>query len=383
MDGARKRAQGWWADGWPCLPFLAAGLVGTQPAALFQPDSTRPLGPPAYALVVVAALALAGRSRPGMVLTINGAAVAAYLAAGYPFGPILLTVPAAMYYVAAAWPVGRAVAVVAADFGVLVVALYAKTLAEDGIGSVNVFAWGAIALAALASGITVRLRREAAAGLRTEQARRMASEERLRMAQDLHDTIGHGLAAIAMQAGVALHMLDRDVTEARHALEAVRATSREGLDSLRAGLERLRGDQPARRGPVPDRPGLDLLDELADRVRTAGVELDVDLQPDLHLARPVEEAVFRIVREALTNVLRHAGAVPARVVVRRDGDDLLVEVTDTGARAEAGPGPAAPGGLGIRGMRAQAERLGGKMEAGPLPGGGFAVRALLPMEAGT
>jgi signal transduction histidine kinase len=381
VSGVWKRTQAWWIDAWPCLPFLAVGLIGTGPAAAYQPDAARSLDLPAYALVVVAALALAGRRLPGTALAVNGAAVATYLAAGYPFGPILLTVPAAMYGVAVAWPPGRAAAVVAADFGVVIVAYFTKTVSEEGTdpASVDAFVGGAIVLVALAAGITVRVRREAAVCMRAEQALRLASEERLRMAQDLHDIIGHGLAAMAMQTGVALHVLDRDPAEARQAMEAVRATSREALDNLRAGLERLRGDEPARRAPAPRGPGLDGLDELADRVRTAGVEVSVDVQPNLGLAYSVDAAAFRIVREALTNVLRHAGAAPTRVLVRRDGADLLVEVTDTGAGTATAPTE----GLGIRGMRAQAERLGGTLEAGPLPGGGFSVRARMPVEAGT
>jgi signal transduction histidine kinase len=215
--------------------------------------------------------------------------------------------------------------------------------------------------------------------MRTEQARRVASEERLRMAQDLHDTIGHGLAAIAMQAGVALHVLDRDPLEARHAMEAVRATSREALENLRAELEQLRGVERAQRRPAL---GLQGLEELTDRVRASGIALTLDVQPGLDLAGPVDAAAYRIVRESLTNVLRHAGTASARVRVRRDGAELLVEVTDTGGvQAVSASGSRPGGGLGIRGMRAQAEQLGGALEAGPLPDGGFAVRARVPVEA--
>ncbi|TDE33994.1 sensor histidine kinase [Nonomuraea mesophila] len=380
MTSLTDRTRSWSVDAWPCLPFLAVNLVGTGPAAVYQPDAARPLDAGAYALVVAAALALAWRRRPGLVLLLNGAAVVTYLAAGYPFGPVLLTVPAAMYGVATAWPTVQAGLVVAADFGVLIVGLFAKIAAEPGASgsamAVDVLVWGAVTLVVLTIGATLRIRREAAAGVRTEQARRMASEERLRMAQDLHDTIGHGLAAIAMQAGVALHVLDREPVEARQAMEAVRATSREALDSLRAELEHLRGDEPAQRRPVP---GLDGLGELAGRVRAAGIDVTLDVQPDLGLAAPVNSAVFRIVRESLTNVLRHAGAAAVRVLIRRDGDELLVEVTDTGgdgASRITSPG----GGLGIRGMRAQTEQLGGELEAGPLPGGGFSVTARIPVE---
>ncbi|TDD02879.1 sensor histidine kinase [Nonomuraea diastatica] len=379
MRDVWKRAQGWSVEAWPCLPLLAVGLIGTGPAATFQPEAARPLDPLAYALVVAAALALAVRRRPGTALTVNGAAAAAYLAAGYPFGPILLTLPVAVFGVAAAWPIGRATTVVAADFGVQVVALFAKTAPAAGESSsmaADVSIWAAVALVTLAVGISVRVRREAADGLRSEHARRVASEERLRMAQDLHDTIGHGLAAIAMQAGVALHVFDRDPAEARHAMEAVRTTSREALDNLREELERLRGDGSAPHAPAP---GLDDLDALADRVRAAGIEVTVEVQPNLGLARPVDAAAFRIVREALTNVLRHAGAATTRVLVCRDGSELLVEVTDTGTGTLSVPEE----GLGIRGMRAQVETLGGKLEAGPRSGGGFAVRAQMPVEATT
>ncbi|RJL35544.1 sensor histidine kinase [Bailinhaonella thermotolerans] len=375
MGGVWERARVWWADGWLSLPLLAVGLIGTGPAAVLQPDAARPPDPPAYTLIVAAALALAARRRPGVALAVNGALVSAYLAAGYPFGPILLTVPFAMYGVAAAWPAGRAAAVVAADFAVLMVAAFAKNFAEGGDRPANTVVWGAIALVALAAGVTVRTRREAAAGLRTAQARRVASEERLRMAQDLHDSIGHGLAVIAMQTGVALHVLDRDAGEARRALEAARAASRAALDDLRAELDRLRGDRPEP-GPRP-RPGLGDLDALAERVRAGGIEVSVEVGPDLGVSGPVDVAAFRIVREALTNVLRHADAAAARVRVGRDGDDLLVEVIDTGP----GTGRVSGAGLGIAGMRAQAERLGGTLHAGRRPGGGFVVRARLPREA--
>ncbi|MEO3790863.1 sensor histidine kinase [Nonomuraea sp. B10E15] len=377
MRDVWKRAQGWSVEAWPCLPFLAVGLIGTGPAATFQPEAARPLDPLAYALVVTAALALALRRRPGVALAVNGAAVAAYLAAGYPFGPILLTLPVAVFSVAAAWPIGQATSAVSADLGVQVVALFAKAAPMAGESSTlatDVFIWAAVALVTVAAGISVRVRREAADGLRNEHARRVASEERLRMAQDLHDTIGHGLAAIAMQAGVALHVFDRDPAEARHAMRAVRATSREALDNLRVELERLRGDGFAPHAPAP---GLDDLAALADRVRAAGIEVTVEVQPNLGLAGPVDAAAFRIVREALTNVLRHAGAANTRVLVCRDGSELLVEVTDTGAGTLSAPDE----GLGIRGMRAQAETLGGKLEVGPRPGGGFAVRAQMPVEA--
>jgi signal transduction histidine kinase len=392
MPSVKERARRWLLDGWPCLPFLACGVVGTEPAAAFQPEAASAPDALAYVLVVAAALALAVWRRPGLSLALNGAAVTAYLAAGYPYGPVLLTVPAAVYALAARWPPSRASLVVAADFGVLLVATVAKRAREPAAADViqmlwQALAWGAIVAAAFALGAAFRVRRESVAGVRAEQARRVASEERLRMAQDLHDSIGHGLAVIAMQAGVALHVLDRNPVQARKAMEAVRATSRESLENLRAELEALRSPGAAERRPAP---GLEDLDRLTERVRAGGVAVRVDIDPDLPALPPaVDATAYRILQESLTNVLRHAGAAEARIRVGWEDGTLLLAVTDTGrAGAVEGvpvdtggsvrPG-ARGGGSGIRGMRAQAEALGGTLQAGPQPAGGFAVAARLPL----
>jgi signal transduction histidine kinase len=403
VTNVRERGRRWLLDAWPCLPFLACGLVGTQPAASFQPAARAP-DALAYLLVVAAAMSLGARRRPGLSLALNGAAVTVYLAAGFPFGPVLLTVPAAVYGLAARWPLSRASLVVAADFGVLLVASFAKRAREPTGGDVvqmlwQTLAWGAIVAAALAVGAAMRVRRESVAGVRTEQARRVASEERLRMAQDLHDSVGHGLAVIAMQAGVALHVLDRSPEDARKAMEAVRATSRESLENLRAELEALRSPGAAQRRPAP---GLEDLDRLTERVRAGGVAVRVDVDPDLPALPPAVDAVaYRILQESLTNVLRHAGAAAARIRVGWQDGTLLLEVTDTGVTDTGVTGVTdtgvtgvtgtgvtgtgvtdtgrAGGGSGIRGMRAQAEALGGTLHAGPQPAGGFAVAARLPL----
>jgi signal transduction histidine kinase len=269
------------------------------------------------------------------------------------------------------------------------VAAFAKRAREPADGAVGqlfwqALVWGAIVAAAVVVGAAMRVRRESVAGVRSEQARRVASEERLRMAQDLHDSIGHGLAVIAMQAGVALHVLDRHPDEARRAIEAVRATSRESLENMRAELEALRS--PAQRRPAP---GLEDLDRLVKRVQAGGVAVRVDIDADLQtLPCRVDAAAYRILQESLTNVLRHAGAAAARIRVACVGGALLIEVTDAG---QSGPINGTPtdasgvgaggraGGSGIRGMRAQAEALGGHLHAGPGPDGGYMVAARLPL----
>ncbi|WP_165966402.1 sensor histidine kinase [Actinomadura sp. 7K507] len=386
MTGGEGRWRRWAAEGWVCLPFLAAVLISTGSSAVHQPGSARSPDAVGYVLVTAASLALALRRRPGIALALNAAFVAAYLAAGYPFGAVMLTVPAAVFMMAGRWPLTQAALAAAADLGVLIIALYAKRV-RDAAGvpagsgyypmSRDALVWGSILAVALAAGALLRARRQEAARVHAEQARRVASEERLRMAQDLHDSIGHGLAAIAMQAGVALHVLDRDTEEARQSMKAVRATSREALENLRAQLDGLRDMGTADRTPAP---GLGDLDRLTERVQAGGVTVHTDIAPDLAgLPAAVDAAAYRILQEALTNVLRHAGAVPVRIRIRRDGDALLLDVVNTAADAPSAP----PGtGLGLRGLRSQAEVLGGTLAAGPHPDGGFGVRARLPLTGG-
>nr|WP_246211366.1 sensor histidine kinase [Phytoactinopolyspora alkaliphila] len=199
------------------------------------------------------------------------------------------------------------------------------------------------------------------------------------MAQELHDSVGHGLAVIAMQAGVALHVLDRNPAKARQTLEAIRDASRESLESLRAELNVLRTPEG---DPAPRRAGLGMDDAgvLLDRIRAGGVTVDADIQVR-HLPPDVDLAAYRILQESLTNVLRHARATRAGVRVRQDDDVVLLDVADDGA----GSGPLSPDGhrgTGIAGMTARAVALGGELVAGPRPDGGFAVHARLPVPAG-
>ncbi len=220
-------------------------------------------------------------------------------------------------------------------------------------------------------GTVVRLRAEAAARSRREAADRAVTEERLRIAAEVHDVAGHGLSVIAMQAGIALHVLDRRPEQARVALEEIRAASVEALDGLRAALADVR--TPGHAPTDPGAPGVSQLEALVERIRSAGlaVSLDVRGQP-APLAPAADHAAYRIVQESLTNVLRHAGAARASVALEHSGGALTLTVSDDGTRA---PGP--PGG-GIEGMRARAAAAGGTLRAAPRPGGGFEVWAKLP-----
>jgi signal transduction histidine kinase len=223
---------------------------------------------------------------------------------------------------------------------------------------------------ALAGGYLMWHNREA---LERESARRLG-EERLRIAREVHDVVAHAMVAINVQAGVAAHLLDSDAEQAREALRNIKRTSGEALTDLRATLGVLR--DPDQAAPVGPSAGLDDLDAVAGQLRAAGVEVVVDVDTVRSVPAPVHAASYRIVQEALTNVLRHAHAHAASVVVRADDDTLTIVVADDGT----GPDRASEGaGAGVRGMRERAEALGGALEAGARAGGGWRVEATLPL----
>jgi signal transduction histidine kinase len=237
---------------------------------------------------------------------------------------------------------------------------------------------------ALAAGDAVRSRREAverAAAASEEQARRRLGDERLRIARDVHDVVAHAMVEINVQAGVAAHLIDRNPDQARSALRHIKAASGEALSDLRATLGVLRGADGA--APVEPTAAVDDLEELAAGLRSAGVTVAFAVDPLPAGAGAVQAVVYRIVQEALTNVLRHAGASRVEVRVARDGDAVDVSVRDDGT----GGGPTSGGergaGQGLRGMRERAAAVGGTVESGPAPGGGWRVAARLPVRLGT
>ncbi|MFC0429325.1 sensor histidine kinase [Kutzneria buriramensis] len=201
-----------------------------------------------------------------------------------------------------------------------------------------------------------------------ERARRIAEEERLRIAREVHDVVAHSLAMINVQAGVGAHVADRRPEEARQALLAIKEASRAALVDLRATLGVLRSGED--RAPAPS---LARIEELLGSARGAGLSVEVSGDPG-ELPAPVDSTAYRIVQEALTNTVRHA--VEARnVSVRfdRDGDSLTVEVQDDGRPVQVEPGN------GVRGMRERALALGGTLLARSRDEGGFVVRAELPL----
>ncbi len=218
----------------------------------------------------------------------------------------------------------------------------------------------------------VALEREVSA--READAQRRLGDERLRIAREVHDVVAHAMVAINVQAGVAAHLIDEDTEQARQALHHIKHTSGDALTDLRATLGVLR--DPDQAAPVGPAAGLEDLDALAEQLRSTGVEVVVDVDTVAPVPLPVHSASYRIVQEALTNVLRHADARRVGVVARAGDEVLTLVVADDGA----GRPPATTGaGAGLRGMQERAEALGGTLTAGPGEDRGWRVEATLPL----
>ena len=198
----------------------------------------------------------------------------------------------------------------------------------------------------------------------------------------MHDVVAHAMVAINVQAGVGAHLLDRDPEQARRTLEDIKRVSGEALTDLRATLGALRAgdDEDA---PVLPTQGLADLAELTEALRSAGVDVDLDVDPaTATVPAAVAATGYRIVQEALTNVVRHAPGARATVRIACHGDRVVIEVSDDGRGAVPVGAPAPEGtGHGVRGMQERARAAGGTLEAGPSPEGGWRVLASLPVGA--
>jgi signal transduction histidine kinase len=206
-----------------------------------------------------------------------------------------------------------------------------------------------------------------------ERASRAAAEERLRITRELHDVLGHALSVVVVQASAAEQLLESDLGAARQALADIAGTGRSSLADIRQVLGRLREDEPTSLPPVS--PSLIDLPELVQRVEAAGlpVRLHLDFGPEAILPG-VGLATYRVVQEALTNVLKHAGTSTAWVSVARDGAVVNVEVRDDGVGSSS-----SVEGNGLAGMRERVSAYGGQLDTGPADGGGYLVRARIPV----
>jgi signal transduction histidine kinase len=366
---------------WAVDAALAAAVAGAQVAVWLAAAShhgQRRPGLAAYLLLAAGAAALLARRRyPVPVLAVAlAAALGAAAAGGAAQG-----VPVAWFVLIAAFVNAvvyrqRAAAIASLVAGYLVSVWPPWLIGTRGHTSA-VFALGLLAgLITLLSGAELlRVRNQRAVAIKNrqaEEARRRASDERLAIARDLHDVVAHNISVINVQANTALHLMDRQPERAREALTAIHEVSRQALGELRSVLGVLRADGAD--APLVPSPGLDRLDELAAYTRTAGIAVTVEQEG---ISRPVpagvDAAAYRIVQEALTNTVRHSGGHTATVRLCYDPDALTIEVDDDG-RAAAPPRP----GNGVAGMTERAQALGGTLDAGPRPGGGFRVLARLP-----
>ncbi|WP_149263014.1 sensor histidine kinase [Actinomadura sp. K4S16] len=231
------------------------------------------------------------------------------------------------------------------------------------------------AAVAFMAGNSIRTRRGHAEAMREQATAQAVSAERLRIARELHDMVAHSIGIIAIQAGVGGRVIDTQPAEARNALQAIEATSRDTLFGLRRMLTALRKDDPGA-APLGPAPGLADLDRLAEAARDAGVAVDVRTAGEPRPLPPdVDLSAYRIVQEAVTNVVRHAGTDRCRVTVGYGDGDLAVEIEDDGRGGVVGTG------YGLVGMRERVALLCGEFAAGPRPGGGFRVAARIPAPA--
>ncbi len=334
-------------------------------------------------LVVAAGTPLIARRLPWPALVISLASTATYVALGYPttspyFAGLLVTA-----YLSADARARFRTALFVALIPAVFLALAVATAGASARIAAELSVMVAVGLLVGHAAAEWRTRAEQQAEqAREAEARQRMADERLRLARELHDVVSHSIAMINVRAGAAVHVMGERPEEAQKALVAIKAASHDALGDLRAILGVLRDteDAASRRPAV----GLAQLGELAENVRRAGVA--VDLRLDLGsapLPAALDLTAYRVVQEALTNVVRHAPGAAAVVSVRRDSDLLSLAVEDDGGRPDALDGEGRKGaGHGLEGMRERVRAAGGCVAAGEIRGGGFRVRATLPVERG-
>lgn len=366
----------WRTDAALALTIGAAQIIGTYFIGLHQPEY-RSLDAAALVLILTGAAALVfRRQHPVWVLVAAYGITLLYLILDYPKGPIYLTIIIAFFTAATQGRKLIAWAVLAAEF--LLFPWVPYLLGNESAPTTNsILALGAwlLVLAAVAEISYIRQQRIMRA--REEEMRRRAGEERLRIARELHDVLGHNISLISVQAGVALHLIDERPEQARVALSVIKDASKEALHELRSVLEILR--QVSEAPPRSPSLGLASLSDLVARASEAGLKVHTEVAGDLKgLPASVDLAAFRIVQEALTNIMRHSNQASSSIRVNRNEHELTVQIDnqigDEASRDGVGLGQ------GILGMKERATALGGVVEAGPRPDGGFRVFARLPLD---
>ena len=370
--------------------FCLTAFLTSEPA----PEHGRDVDPLGGLIVVVGAGSLAFRRRwPVVTLLAVTAATAVQYVLDYADSGLPMVVLFAVYTMAAQSE--RRVTVLA-TVAVLFVTTFIVADAGD-LDAGTLVAW--LALFALAAVLGDRKKVRDAYNEQLEQraaekererreaTRRAVGEERLRIARELHDVVAHNMSVVAVQAGVGAHVIDTRPDEAKRILETISLTSRDSLDEMRRMLGVLRTDPgpfdapigPADEpGDLDPAPGLGRLDELAARVTEAGVAVEIHVEGKRKaIPAGVDLAAYRIVQEALTNVLKHAGPARASVRIRHERGSVAIEVIDDGRGAASGATTGNGSGHGLVGMRERAALYDGDLEAGPRPGGGYRIAATL------
>jgi signal transduction histidine kinase len=266
--------------------------------------------------------------------------------------------------------------------GVIALMIVASGLRGDNPGTDLIFVLG-MTLGPFAAGRLVANRQRLAEQLRAQQpllARAAVIDERTRIARELHDVVAHGVSVMVIQSVAGRALLRRDPDSAEEALRVIESTGKNALAELRRLLGVLRSDEDAAGVDVQPQPGLGDLDQLVASVAESGLRVDLKVSGEgAPLTPGVDLAAYRIVQEALTNVIRHAGTDRATVRVQREPRELVLEILDGGGGAGSNGGGSG-GGHGLPGMRERAALYGGELVAGPRPQGGYAVRARLPVD---
>ncbi|CAM3351755.1 sensor histidine kinase [Stackebrandtia soli] len=358
-----------WIDAGIAVILGVATAVTTIPA-VDGDGGEAAMGPLGFAIVAATALCLTFRRRyPIGTVAAVVAGTTAYTLLGYPYGPIFILLAAAMGTLAAYRGTRTAVTTCA----VLIVASVPYSLiadSDDDSPVVNVVISVVWIVLSTMAGMAFRQARMARLRAKDAERHRVQAQERLDMAREVHDVVGHSLAVINLHAGVIQHVLNRDNVEVpepvRSSLAAIRESGSDALRDLRATLAPPTSTAPVTRG-VAD------LRALVDNAAAEGLRVRVQVDGDARRLPPsVDTAVYRIAQEALTNVLKHADASGARIEIAYLPDVVTIAITDNGRGGNGAPG------TGLTGMRQRAESLGGVFEAGPGETGGFTVRARLP-----
>ncbi len=370
MGSGRRVSRGQWYD-----LALAAGALGISLSILTTIPSWEP-GPVAGLLVLAHVVPIAlRRTAPRTAFAVSIGAGVLYLAAGWPMVGLGVAGLVMTYSLAAYAPRAHSVIGLAAvEAGLTLEALFGtgRPQFDTLLGNLVILA------AAWILGDGARRRREEALSDQRRLARQAVSEERLRIARELHDVVAHSMSVIAVQAGTGRMVIDDDAERARRALASIEETSKRALNEMRRLLGVLRADTPdgAALAPVPT---LDDLDRLVACAVEGGTPVDVSVDGDRRKAPAgIELAAYRVLQEALTNVRRHAAGAPARVRLSFEPGEVVVEVENPLVDGQPGMGG---GGHGLLGMRERVSLYGGTFQAGPHPDGTFKMSARIPYEA--